>query len=102
MGKTHNTLYKRTKEHGWTQKSSAIFKHLSECDQFQHIVSLYGLGGVDLDMGDFQTSFVRDNTSILYKCDNWQKLAFMEGLAIKDLKPVLNDGLKAAKTPQLF
>lgn len=102
VGKTDNTLFKRTKEHGWTQKTSSVFKHFHECDDFQHIAGLYMMGGEELDIGDFQTACVRDNTTILYRSDNWLKLAFMECLAIKDIKPSLNDGFKATKSPQLF
>ena len=56
----------------------------------------------DVDVPTFQTNSVRENTKILHQCDNWLQLNFIESLCINEHRPALNDGLKAAKEPQLF
>ena len=102
IGKTDTTLFRRTREHGWTQKDSAVYKHFANCQSYQNIVSIFEIDGHKIDTKEFQITTVRDNLEILHHCDNWIQLCFLESLTIKDLKPELNDGKKATKEPQLY
>ena len=45
IGKTENTLFNRTKEHGWRQKDSTIFKHFSNCEAWKDIVQVFQMDG---------------------------------------------------------
>ena len=102
VGKTESTLFNRTKEHGWTDKKSAIFKHFEHCSAWKEIVDLFQTGGVEVDPMEFQVNAVRENTKIIRKTDNWLKLAFLESLAIKEYQPELNKGLRSCKELALF
>ena len=55
-----------------------------------------------IDSASFPTNYVRENTEIIVRSDNWLKLSFLESLAIKEQKPELNRGLKSCKELQLF
>ena len=102
IGKTENTLFNRTKQHGWTQTDSAIRKHFNDCEAWKDIVGIFQTGGLELDQVNFQISCVRENTEVINKSDNWLKLSFLESLAIKEWKPELNRGLKSCKDLTLF
>ena len=102
IGKTDTILFRRTKQHGWTQKDSAIYKHFSRCQPYQEIIDMFETDGSQIDNKEFQINAVRDNFKILYLCDNWLQLCFMESLVIKEFKPQLNVGMKATKEPQLY
>ena len=102
IGKTENTLFNRTKEHGWKQKDSAIFKHFNSCQAWKDIVDFFQTDGHQIDKMKFQINCVRENTEIIRRSDNWLKLSFLEPLAIKELEPELNRGLKSCKDLSLF
>ena len=51
---------------------------------------------------ELQMNTVQNNTKIISRADNWQTLAFKESLKIKEKKPSLNNGIKAAKDLCLF
>ena len=102
IGKTDNTLFNRTKQHGWSQKDSAVRKHFSCCEGWKHIVDISQLGGEEIDQMPFQINAVRENTKIVGRSKNWLTLAFRESLAIKHFKPELNKGLKSCKELRLF
>ena len=102
IGKTESTLFNRTKEHGWSDKKSAIFKHFDQCSAWKEIVDLFEIDGEEIDPMQFQISSVRENTKIIRKSDNWLKLAFLESLAIKEHKPELNTGIRSCKELALF
>ena len=102
IGKTENTLFNRTKEHGWSQKDSAISKHFGTCQAWKHIVDMFQTDDHHIDKMQFQINCVRENTKIIRRSDNWLKLSFLESLAIKELKPELNKGLKSCKDLSLF
>ena len=102
IGKTESTLFNRTKQHAWTQKDSAVFKHFDQCDGWGHIKGLLQCDAESVNQMLLQTNTVRDNTKIIGKADNWQVLAFKESLKIKDKRPTLNHGVKAAKDLCLF
>ena len=102
IGKTENTLFNQTKEHGWKQKDSAIFKHFNSCQAWKDIVDFFQTDGHQIDKMRFQINCVRENTEIIRRSDNWLKLSFLESLAIKELEPELNRGLKSCKDLSLF
>ena len=102
IGKTDNTLFNRTKQHGWSQKDSAIRKHFLECDGWKELVGLFEVEGDDIDTMQFQVNMVRENTKVIGKSKNWLTLAFRESLAIKQRKPELNKGLRSCKELSLF
>ena len=102
IGKTENTLFNRTKEQGWNQKDSAIFKHFCSCEPWKDIINIFQMDGYEIDEMQFQINCVRENTKIIQRSDNWLKLSFLESLAIKEHKPELNRGLKSCKDLSLF
>ena len=102
VGKTENTVFNRTKQHGWTQKDSAIRKHFNTCQGWKDITGLLQIFDSDVDKMLLQINSVRENTEIIRRSNNWLTLAFQEALAIKELKPKLNHGLKSCKELSLF
>ena len=102
VGKTETTLFNRTKEHGWSQKDSAINKHFKTCRGWKEIIGLLQIFDSDVDEMQLQINSVRENTKIIRRSKNWLTLAFHESLAIKELKPELNKGLKSCKELSLF
>ena len=102
IGKTETTLFNRTKEHGWTDKKSAVNKHFENCIHWKEIVNLFEIDGDEINPMQFQINATRENTRILRKSDNWLKLAFLESLAIKEHAPKLNSGIKSCKDLSLF
>ena len=93
VGKTETTLFNRTKEHGWSQKDSAINKHFKTCRGWKEIIGLLQIFDPDVDEMQLQINSVRENTKIIRRSKNyWLTLAFHESLAIKELKPELNKG----------
>ena len=102
IGKTDTTLFRRSNQHGWTQKNSAINIHFAKCQAYQDITNVFEINGPKIDTKEFQINTARANIDILHHCDNWNQLCFLESLAIKELKPELNDGINATKEPQLF
>ena len=102
VGKTESTMFNRTKQHGWTQKDSAIRKHFDTCQGWKDITGFLQIFDSDVDKTQLQITTVRDNTKIIRRSNNWLTLAFQEALAIKELKPKLNKGLKSCKELSLF
>ena len=89
IGKTENTLFNRTKQHGWCQKDSAVRKHFSSCEGWKVIVGMLQIEGEEIDQ-------------MLKRSKNWPTLAYRESLATKHQKPELNNGLKSCKELRLF
>ena len=102
IGKTETTLFVRTRQHGWSDKKSAVYKHFENCPHWNEIVDLLRIDGGDIDTMNLQINTVRDNTEIIRRSDNWLKLAFLESLCIKDYAPELNSGIKSCKELSLF
>ena len=102
MGKTDTTLYRRSEQHGWEQKDSAILKHFSCCQAYKEIKSQELTTDNSETTKAFQIATVRNNTTMLCSNNNWLTLAFLESLFIKELNPELNEGIKAAKKLELF
>ena len=79
IGKTNRTLLVRTQEHALTDKESAIYKHLRDCDNIKHIQDLYNLPDIFTNENissttvinkEFFAQTVRDNTNIIDRDDN--------------------------------
>ena len=49
------------------------------------------------DHRDKNINLVKSNVRVIDSHKNWNVLLYKEALKIKELKPVLNDGLKACK-----
>ena len=103
VGKTNNTLFNRTSQHGWTQKDSSIFKHFEACPEWQELVGFLQIGGdVEVDRKELQITTVRENTKVVASAKNYLKLDFRESLEIKHRSPELNKGLRSCKELALF
>ena len=107
IGKTDRCLGLRLDEHSRAE-TSAIGKHLNECEHFHFIVNLYNISVFsDLDQAVIQHYYhihaaVLQNTRIIDKNNNWSQLCFLESLYIKRRNPTLNVGIKATKELVLF
>ena len=75
----------RTKEHASCDES-AISAHLSNCTGVEHIFNLFNAFENDVDVNDFKLKLVRQNTSIIDQCNNWNVLLFKEAFHIKEKK----------------
>ena len=103
VGKTNNTLFNRSSQHGWTQKDSSIFKHFEVCPEWQELVGFLQIGGdVEVDRKELQITTVRENTKVVASAKNYLKLDFRESLEIKHRSPELNKGLKSCRELSLF
>ena len=70
-------------------------------------MTLYQLPDIDTDVSTVNlqahiASVVSNNWKILDSNTNWVQLCFLESFYIKQLKPKINDGLKASKELLLF
>ena len=101
IGITNRTLHVRTKEHASCQES-AISTHLTNCSGVEHIFNLFNVFENDVDVNDFKLNLVRENTSIIDQCNNWNVLLFKEAFHIKEKNPSLNNGVKASRDFKLF
>ena len=106
--KTQQTLHKRCIEHAWSVKDSAVRAHINECDGTKHIKNLMFLN-TSLDGGittsshcHMNVNIVRNNIRIINSHRNLNVLLYKEAVKFKELKPLLNIGLKASKGLDLF
>ena len=82
--------------------------HINECDGIKHIKNLMFLNtSVDGDVTtpdhrDININIVKNNVRIIDSHSNWIVLLYKEAIKIKELKPLLNIGLKASKELNLF
>ena len=89
-------------------RTSAIGKHLYECEHFQHIVNLYNISNFsEMEPAFIETQYhissaISNNTRVIDRNNNWTQLCFLESLYIKRLNPALNVGIKATKELNLF
>ena len=108
VGKTQRTLHERCIEHAWSDKDSADRAYIHECDGIKHIKNLMFLNtSVDGDVTtpdhrDININIVKNNVRIIDSHSNWNVLLYKEAVKIKELKPLLNIGLKASKELNLF
>ena len=107
IGKTDRCLEFRLNEHS-DFKTSAVGKHLHECEHFHHIVNLFNISVYSNSEPSFIeawyhiSSAILRNTPIIDKNSNWTQLSFLESLYIKRLNPALNAGIKATKEQNFF
>ena len=77
------------------------------CEKFLETLSLYKFPDIDTGanianlLAHISTA-VYDHWKILNTNKNWVRLCFLESFYIKQLKPKINDGLKASKELLLF
>ena len=83
------------------KKIVSFWGHLKECNGLHHITKMFECTGKRVDKKELKINMVRQNIKILWRSDNWLKLAFLESLAIKEHRPALNTG-KASKELCLF
>ena len=105
VGKTERTLFERTREHGWSDKNSAVHQHILKCDNLCFMQNQLCFDIPQLSPDERKAHYlniVRNNTSIVDSSPNRNILLFKEALYIKRLKPVLNNGLKASRDLYLF
>ena len=108
VGKTERTLHERCIEHGWKDKNSAILTHINDCDGVKHIKNLMSINTplfadvITPDHHDININIVKNNVQVIDTHKNWNVLLYKEALKIKELKPLLNNGLKASKELDLF
>ena len=106
VGKTDRCVITRMSEHA-TRADQPMFQHLVHCEKFLETLSLYKLPDIDtganiVDLLAHISTAVYDHWKILDTNKNWVQLCFLESFYIKQLKPKINDGLKASKELLLF
>ena len=84
-----------------------MFQHLQQCEEFLETMTLHQLLAIytDVSIANLQAHIanaVYDNWKILDSNTNWVQLCFLKSYYIKQLKPKINDGLKASKELLLF
>ena len=110
IGKTNRTLFTRTQEHALTDKESAIYKHLRQCDNIQHIQGLYNLpdifsnktGPPSTTTKEFFTETVRSNTKIIDSDDNLEPPSIQRGLSHKTFIAILEQWLEGQQRTLLI
>ena len=108
---TKRCLSERLKEHATQLTTSAIGKHLLDCEHTQYLASLQNqyslLNDIPLSSDNVPTpieNLVFNNFRILHltRSTSYNILAFLEALLIKYNNLQLNTGLKASKELQLL
>ena len=106
VGKTDRCAITRMSEHA-ARADQPMFQHLVCWERFLETLSLYKLPDIDtgatiVDLLAHISTAVYDHWKILDTNKNWVQLWFLESFYIKQLKPKVNDGLKASKELLLF
>ena len=104
--KTNRCVITRLNEHS-DRLDQPMFQHPQHCEKFLETMTLYQLPDIDADVSTVNlkahiASAVSDNWKILGSNINWIQLCFLESYYIKQLKPKINDRLKASKELLLF
>jgi hypothetical protein len=101
IGKTDRNLLTRIKEH--SKGESEIFHHITNCNNFKHIIDLFSLPDSNCDQTSVELhEIILSNTKIIDTANHWAILLFKEAFAIKKHQSNLNHGLKASKDLILF
>ena len=86
-----------------------MYKHLVNCSSFNEIVSLYRLPDCHNDLPSTCVNLkehifnaVHTNYEVIDRNYNWSQLAFLEAFYIKNLKPSINEGIKASRELDIF
>ena len=107
VGKIDRCLELRLNEHS-DFRTSAVGKHLYECEHFHHIVNLHNISVYsELKPSFIETHYhisatMSENTKIIDRNNNWTQICYLESLYIKRLAPALNIDIKATKEFNLF
>ena len=93
------TLWERIYEHGYRDKDSMIYNHITNCKGVSYLVELLNINNISVEREKivrkiFSVNIVKENTCITDKAKQWDILFFKEALKIKDKCPILNSGLK--------
>ena len=75
---------------------------LRHCSLFHDCVALLKLYGNDINEKEHIFNAVLNNYKVIAYNTHWSQLEFLEALSIKNLRPEINDGLKASRELQLF
>ena len=92
VGKTDRCLELRLNEHS-DFSTSAVGKHLFECEYFHHIVNLHNISVYsELEPSFIETHYhisaaISENIKIIDRNNNWTQLFYLESLYIKRLAP---------------
>ena len=62
IGKTEHNLFARTEEHACSDKESAIYDHISNCNYYSYIENLFRFNNDSFDKALFSTNSVQSNT----------------------------------------
>ena len=100
-GKTQQTLFERTKEHG-TRADSAIKGHFDNWLNMEYLFSIKNLILNDVNTREFRLNLVCQNTRKIDESNNWKVLSFKEAYHIKEKCPILNNDIKVFRAMQLF
>ena len=65
IGKTELTLFDWTKEHGWKDKESAIYKTFDQWSAWKKFIDFFRIEGVEVDLMQFNVNAVRKNIKII-------------------------------------
>ena len=84
-----------------TRADQPMFQQLVHWEKFLETLSLYKLPDINtganiVDLLAHISTAVYDHWKILDTNKNWVQLCFLESFYIKQLKPKINDGLKAS------
>ena len=101
VGKTKRTLHERCVEHSWCDKGCAVRTHIDECQGIKHIKNLMLMNPwldttiTTSDHCDINNN-IKNNVPIIDFHENWNALLHKEGIKMKEMKPMLNNDLKAS------
>ena len=102
IGKTERTFFERINKHAFKDKSSVVYKRISNCDGVKYLVDLLSIDQVQTERDKFDKKIysvatVKENISIIDKARRWDILLFKEARHIKEKNSTLNNGLKTSK-----
>ena len=66
IGETERTLFERTLEHGWSNKDKVVYRHLDNCEHFQHLFSLSKFDVFKEIENNYETRHQQNN--FMWKC----------------------------------
>lgn len=112
VGKTDRTLRERLGEHS-SKTESAIHDHLDSCEGLNYTLNLFNFSpslfndnfmsqSTTVNKAEFYSTIVNKNTRIIASDNQWDMLLFKEAYYIKNLQPILNNGLRASRELYLF
>ena len=85
-----------------SNKQKVIYKTLSVCTHYSHILDFFNVNNTDVNSYKFNINQIRSNNIVLEKVDNWKEFLFKETWLIKSHKPSINTVLKTLKELSCF